>query len=189
MSLATGAINMSLRRAASCQYSSSARLIVVSRSVPALVRRQSRHEPFVHPLCGTFNLCAGWQLLQVVRVVRYHPQVASYFAQRVLEQNRVSIQDFLLDFAETQWLRSGERRESRAAAPDLCLDLLVAFLQIAVFAGESLRDVRLAAPRSICLLRSAHLSNACFAVCSRRSSSGSTPARKSTPGLGQAFEQ
>ena len=76
--------------------------------------------------------------------MRYHPEVASYFAQRVLEQNRVSIQDFLLDFAETQWLRSGERRESRAAASDLCLDLLVAFLQIAVFAGEPLRGVRLA---------------------------------------------
>ena len=97
-----------------------------SGGVPAF---RARGEQFVNPASGGFDLGARRKLVAIDGALRNKPEVTALFAERVLEQ-RVFIKRLLLNFRQTQRLRLGQSRVSRAASPNLGLDLFI-------FGGDS----------------------------------------------------
>src|SRR5262249_26420244 len=84
-----------------------------------------RGEQFVNPASGGFDLGARRKLVAVDGAMRNEPKVTALFAEHVLEQECIFIKRLLLNLRQTQWLRLGQRRVSRAASPNLGLDLFI----------------------------------------------------------------
>jgi hypothetical protein len=69
--------------------------------------------------------------------VRNDPEITALVAEGVLQEERFVIQDLFLERLQAERFRPDERGVARTPAPDLCLNLLEALLQIAVLARQS----------------------------------------------------
>ena len=56
--------------------------------------------------------------------------------QRVLDEDRLIVENILLDFCERQWLVCGQRRITRTRGSDLVFDLFVLGLKLLKFCVE-----------------------------------------------------